>query len=110
MSDRFLDVVSGRHTLKTPIESSAGVADASKIPRTSSDGKLHLSLQAPETYTHNQMIPDTTWTINHNLGKTPSITVRDSSGAEVEADIEHPTLNQAIVRLSYAVSGTAHAN
>lgn len=110
MTDKFVDLVDGRHTLKTPIASSAGAADADKIPRTGPDGKLHMSLQAPETYVHNQMVPATTWVVNHNLGKYPSITVHDPSGTELTTRVEHVSINQALVIMSFALSGTAHAN
>lgn len=63
-----------------------------------------------KSYTHNQLSASLTWTINHNLGKYPSITLQDSAGSEFEARIQHVNNNQAIAYLSYAVSGTAHAN
>lgn len=62
------------------------------------------------SYTHNQLSASNTWVINHNLGKYPAITLRDSAGSEFDARVQHVNNNQAIAHLSYAVSGTAHAN
>ena len=62
---------------------------------------------ARPTYLHSQASPSTTWTINHNLGSTPAVTVTDSAGEECEGEVDHPTLNQTVITFSAAFSGTA---
>jgi hypothetical protein len=62
---------------------------------------------AGATYHHVQSTPDTTWTVDHMLGRNPNISVLDSAGSEVEVSVLHTSLNQAVLSLSYAVSGTA---
>jgi len=65
---------------------------------------------ANNVYIHNQAISSATWTINHNLGFRPNITITDSSGDECEGDVDHPSLNQAIINFSAAFTGTARLN
>lgn len=58
-------------------------------------------------YTHDQPSPDFTWTINHNLGYRPSVELFDSGSQEFDAEVSHPTVNQAVVTLTIATSGFA---
>jgi hypothetical protein len=58
-------------------------------------------------YQHIQSLADTTWTVDHNLGRFPAVTVVDSGGTEVECSVEHASVNQVVITLSYATSGTA---
>lgn len=43
MADKFIDIVSGVKTLKTPITTSAGAGDAGKLPSLDSTGRLDTS-------------------------------------------------------------------
>lgn len=61
-------------------------------------------------YVHTQGVAATVWTIDHNLGYQPAITLFDNSGEEFEGDITNPTVNQSVVTLAYAISGTATAS
>lgn len=61
-------------------------------------------------YTHYQTTPSTTWIINHNLGRYPSIQVMSVGGIEFIADIQHTSTNQSIITLSSAVAGIAQCN
>ena len=61
-------------------------------------------------YTHEQTTPSATWTITHNLGKRPSVTVVDSGGNEWQTAVEHVSANQCIARFSSAFSGRAYLN
>lgn len=63
-----------------------------------------------KSFTHNQSAPATTWTINHNLGKNPSVSVVDSAGTQVFGSVNYVTLNQLTVHFSVAFSGTAYLN
>lgn len=47
------------------------------------------------------------WTINHNLGRIPIVTVLDASGTELTADVENPTLSMTVVTFATMASGTA---
>lgn len=47
------------------------------------------------------------WTINHNLGFRPTVGVFDSGGLEVDAEIQHITVNQVTVSFTMPLAGTA---
>ncbi len=65
---------------------------------------------ADKFYDHDQMIPSTTWTINHNLNKYPSIMIVDSAGNVVEGNIQEVTAIQAILTFTSAFAGHAYCN
>lgn len=60
-----------------------------------------------ESYHHIQSIAATTWTVDHMLGRHPVVSVLDSAGSQVEVSVAHTSLDQLVLTLSYAVSGTA---
>lgn len=49
-------------------------------------------------------------TVNHNLGKRPSVTVVDSAGDEVVGSVNHISNNQLIVTFSGGFSGIVFCN
>ena len=51
-----------------------------------------------------------TVTLNHNLGKNPSVTVVDSAGTEWEVEVEHLSSNTCRFALAHPFSGTAYFN
>ena len=62
------------------------------------------------TYRHNQISAQSTWTIQHNLSKYPSVTVVDSSGEVVGGDVLYLDNNSVQVKFSGAFSGKAYLN
>jgi hypothetical protein len=62
------------------------------------------------SYVHNQAIASTTWIVNHNLGRYPSVTVIDSAGDEVEGDIKYNNSNQITLTFSAPFGGQAFIN
>lgn len=70
-----------------------------------------INPNAGSFYEHQQATPATVWTINHNLGKHPSITVLDSiSRMVIGFDVVYSTLNSLTITFSAAFSGTAYLN
>jgi len=63
-----------------------------------------------KAFTHNQISSITVWTINHNMGKYPSVTILDSSGTEYEGDVQHTDINNLTITFSIAFSGKAIMN
>lgn len=61
-------------------------------------------------YTHDQGSASASWVINHALGKYPSVTVIDSSGALCEGGITYGSLNQVTLTFSAAFAGHAYLN
>lgn len=62
------------------------------------------------TYIFHQDTPAATWTITHNLGTYPSVTVIDSGGSEVLGSPNYVSGNQVVLTFSAAFSGTAYLN
>lgn len=61
-------------------------------------------------YVHDQMSASATWTIAHNLGKYPSVTVMDSGGSVCEGTIVYDSINQITLTFSAAFAGIAYLN
>lgn len=62
------------------------------------------------SYTHAQAAPAAVWTVPHNLGRYPSITVTDHLGAVVVPDVLY--VSSAIVQVTHgsAIAGFAYCN
>jgi len=61
-------------------------------------------------YMHTQSNPLSNWSIAHNLGKFPSVTVVDSAGTQVLCEILHNDLNSTTIKFSEPFSGFAYLN
>lgn len=61
-------------------------------------------------YIHTQAVAQTTWTINHNLGKLPSIRMKDGSGNNLVGQVTSDTANSMTVEFNVAVDGVAILN
>ena len=67
-------------------------------------------------YTHSQNLASTTWTINHNLGKYPAVSIKFSSSDEVYtnvgafAGVTYTNENSITINLAAAESGYAYLN
>jgi hypothetical protein len=60
------------------------------------------------SFTHTQGVDSSTWTINHNLGFYPSVTVFLNSGDIVEGTITHSNVNSLTISFSAAIQGSAY--
>lgn len=61
-------------------------------------------------YTHEQGIASSTWLIQHDLNKKPSITVCDSTDTVVTGEIQYIDNNRALVTFKVAIKGVAYCN
>jgi len=68
------------------------------------------SIISDRTYRHAQSLSSNTWTIQHNLGKFPSITISDSAGSVVEGEVQYVDLNNLIINFSAPFGGYADLN
>lgn len=59
------------------------------------------------SYTHNQSSASNQWTVVHNLGFKPNVTVFNSAGDIVEGSITHNSVNQLTLQFSATMSGVA---
>ena len=62
------------------------------------------------TLEFNQMSPSNTWSIIHNLGKYPSVTVVDSGGTVVDGNVNYINDNTIEIEFSFSFSGKAYLN
>ena len=62
------------------------------------------------TFTHSQGSASDTWTITHNLGCKPSVTIVDSGGNVQIGEVLYNNDNQVTVTFSSAFAGYAHLN
>lgn len=65
---------------------------------------------ADSTYTWDQSSASATWTINHGLARFPSVTIVDSTGREVEGDIQFTDADNITLSFTAAFSGKAYLN
>jgi len=61
----------------------------------------------PITYNHEQIIPSASWSINHNLGFNPAVSVVDSGGNIVFGDVIYLNTNAIQINFSSGFSGKA---
>ena len=66
-----------------------------------------VSASGSDSYQHIQGSASVTWTVIHNLGRYPAVTALDSGGTEFECDVDHSSINQVVLTLASALSGTA---
>ena len=59
-------------------------------------------------YVHTQGVPSAEWTIMHNLGYNPAISIVDSAGNTVEGSYHYDSTNQLTAIFSGSFSGTAY--
>jgi hypothetical protein len=63
-----------------------------------------------ETYVFAQDTPASTWTVAHNLGRFPSVSVVDSAGTAWEGDVTYDSADQLTIRFRGGFSGKAYLN
>lgn len=59
-------------------------------------------------YVHTQGVANSSWTITHNLGFYPNLTVVDSGGSIVEGEITYTNSNSLTVSFQASFSGIAY--
>lgn len=62
------------------------------------------------TFTHHQNVASDEWTITHNLGKFPSVTVVDSAGTVVIGSVQYIDDFTIVCRFNGVFSGIAYLN
>jgi hypothetical protein len=62
------------------------------------------------TFIFNQAVAATTWNVNHNLAKFPSVTVIDTANTVVNGEYEYIDNNNITLKFSAAFAGKAYLN
>jgi hypothetical protein len=63
-----------------------------------------------KSFKFDQGIPNTVWTVNHNLNKFPSVSVVDSAKNIVTGHIQYIDLDKLLITFNASFSGTAFLN
>ena len=77
------------------------------------DLKVYISsgiAAADKNYVHPQILAAEVWTVDHNLGKFPAVTIVDSAGTEVIGEIQHINENTTQISFSASFGGKAYFN
>lgn len=80
------------------------------LPELETDGLEFEEIAGDLTFVHVQTLAATTWVINHDLGKFPSVAVVDSGGNLIFGSVVYTSLNVVTVDFSTAFSGSAYCN
>ena len=62
------------------------------------------------SFIYEQITPATTWVIEHNLGKFPSISVIDTANTVVTGEYTYNNINKVTLTFSAGFAGTAYLN
>jgi len=69
---------------------------------------LNFVLPVGGNYTHNQLTAASTWTITHNLGFFPAVSIVDSGGNYVIGDVNYVSQNVVSVSFNASFGGKAY--
>lgn len=61
-------------------------------------------------YVHTQSAASAVWTINHGLGKYPSVVAIDSAGTQWEGEVTYLNDDSLTIEFSVPFGGTAYLN
>lgn len=103
IAERFSGVdarIGGLHRLDTTAKTDLVAAINELAARSSASG-------SGVAFVHQQWVASTVWTVNHNLGLRPTVSILDAGGNEVEADVVHMSANQLLIRFAIPVAGLA---
>lgn len=96
-----------------PNSLSVGTVTSGSVPQVTITGTapnqtLNFVLPTAGVYTHTQGTSASTWTITHNLGYYPSVTVVDNGDNVVIGDVSYISPNQVSVSFSASFGGKAY--
>lgn len=86
----------------------SGPAPVVTITGASPTQTINFVLPVGGNYTHNQITSSSTWTITHNLGFFPAVSVVDSGGNYVVGDVNYVSQNVVTVSFSSSFGGKAY--
>ena len=86
----------------------AGTQGVQGVQGTKGDVGTINDLVSRVSYEHTQGATSNSWTINHNLGFKPNVTVVDSAGNIVEGEITYTNSNSLTVSFQSSFSGYAY--
>lgn len=57
-------------------------------------------------YEHIQSSAAATWNVNHNLGRLAHVSILETDGTEIEADVAHASINTVVITFPSPHTGT----
>jgi hypothetical protein len=81
---------------------------AGQLCQLDAEGKIPVSATRP--FTHEQLVPSSSWVISHGMQKHPSVTVVTSAGDIVCGDVNYVDENNLVVNFAAPFGGTAYLN
>ena len=77
----------------------------------SGEGIVTISATSTDkNFVYTQGSPASTWSVNHNLNKFPSVSVVDSANNDVIGDVQYVDVNNLTITFSSSFSGKAYLN
>lgn len=104
------DTLLGRDTVYSSSNNGELVAFGTGAKKVFVDVSARIINGVKNGYIHNQSIASTTWVVNHNLNKFPSVSVVDSANTKVYGGVVYNSENQLTLIFSSAFSGKAFIN
>ena len=74
------------------------------------EGIIAITSIADAHYTHEQTVASANWSVTHNLGKKPSVSVVDTGENAIVPDILYINDNSLTLYFSGSTSGKAYLN
>lgn len=104
--DTPLEIASGVQSLRSQINAlttAIGAKMDTSVYDTDSNGKVDAAKQQSLEMLFST--PALQWVANHNLGRVPEVSIIDSTGQVLSADVVHPSLNTTIINFGAPLSG-----
>lgn len=86
----------------------SGATPEVTITGTAPTQTINFVLPVGGNYTHNQLTAASTWTITHNLGFFPAVSIVDSGGNYVIGDVNYVSQNVVSVSFNASFGGKAY--
>ena len=99
-------------TIKTATGSGVAVAPTRSMI-VQCDGQVvaaAIDFLPSQHYLHEQTVAASSWEVTHGMGKYPSVAVVDSTGEEVEGEVQYTGLNTLTIKFSAPFAGRAFFN
>ena len=86
----------------------SGATAAVSITGVAPSQTINFVLPVGGNYNHTQSTASSTWTITHNLGFNPAVSVVDSGGNHVIGDVNYVSVNALTISFSAPFGGSAY--
>ena len=86
----------------------SGATAAVSITGVAPSQTINFVLPVGGNYNHTQSVSSATWTITHNLGFRPAVSVVDSGGNHVIGDVNYVSVNALTISFSAPFGGSAY--